>query len=145
MPLLRSRRGRRNGRWMDERPTTLSDLDRDAMQRAIDWVRQESPASAAQIEDKLAREGFEKAGHFASYSVQCDVLQLKPWQAPLAHTRTTTPIPTSTARVLARSNCATVSWPPGFPVTSQIRRRRLRKSSAHASREEIHGCRLRSR
>jgi hypothetical protein len=57
-------------------------IDRDAMRRAIDIMRAESPASAAQIEHKLKREGFEEAGHFASYHVQCDVLQLKPWEAP---------------------------------------------------------------
>jgi hypothetical protein len=48
---------------------------------------------AARIDAKLAREGFEAAGKFASYSCQCDMLQLKPWEAPPAHTRGTIPDP----------------------------------------------------
>jgi hypothetical protein len=56
-------------------------IDRDAMQRAIDIMRHD-PFWATHIEGKVKREGFEEAGHFASYHVQCDVLQLKPWEAP---------------------------------------------------------------
>lgn len=52
------------------------------MRRAIDIRRHESADSREQIEDKLKREGFEKAGRFAAFSVQCDVLQLKPWECP---------------------------------------------------------------
>jgi hypothetical protein len=52
------------------------------MRRAIDIMRAESAGSAAQIEHKLKHEGFEAAGQFAAYAVQCDVLQLKPWEAP---------------------------------------------------------------
>jgi hypothetical protein len=57
-------------------------IDRDAMRRAIDIMRAESPDSAKQIEHKLAREGFEEAGHFAAYHVQYHVLRLKPWETP---------------------------------------------------------------
>jgi hypothetical protein len=71
---------------------TLSDLDKGAMQRAIAILRLDS-TTAEQIEHKLKREGFEKAGHFASYAVQCDLLNLRPWQAPPAHTRATIPDP----------------------------------------------------
>ena len=51
------------------------------MRRAIAILRQD-PFWATHIEDKLKREGFEKAGHFASYSAQCDALHLKPWETP---------------------------------------------------------------
>jgi hypothetical protein len=32
-----------------------------------------------------AREGFVSAGQFAAYSMQCDTLQLKPWECPPMH------------------------------------------------------------
>jgi len=56
--------------------------DRDSMRRCIEIMRHESPESREQIEHKLKDEGFEKAGHFAAYAVQCDTLRLKPWEAP---------------------------------------------------------------
>jgi hypothetical protein len=52
------------------------------MRRCIEIMRHESPESREQIEHKLKDEGFEKAGHFAAYAVQCDTLRLKPWEAP---------------------------------------------------------------
>ena len=57
-------------------------IDRDAMARAIEWMRQESPNSREQIEHKLKHEGFEAAGHFAAYAAQCSTLRLKPWESP---------------------------------------------------------------
>lgn len=65
----------------------LPDRDKDAYSRAIEWMRQHSPASAAQIESKLRCEGFASAGAFASYAAQCETLRLKPWEAPPAHVR----------------------------------------------------------
>ena len=61
---------------------TIAPHDFDAMQRAIAWVRQESPDRAAQIEDKFKREGFEAAGRFAASVAQNKTLQLKPWETP---------------------------------------------------------------
>jgi hypothetical protein len=61
----------------------LSQIDRDAMQRAIDSLQRRG--EIAQIERAMKCGGFECAGKFASYSVQCDTLRLKPWQAPPAH------------------------------------------------------------
>ena len=69
-------------------------VDRDAMRRAIAILRQD-PFWATHIEDKLKREGFEKAGHFASYSAQCDALHLKPWETPPCDTWGTVPDPSS--------------------------------------------------
>jgi hypothetical protein len=57
-------------------------IDRDAMRRAIDIMRQEGPDRAAQIDRKLKDEGFSAAGRFASCYVQDERLQLKPWQTP---------------------------------------------------------------
>jgi hypothetical protein len=61
---------------------TIAPHDFDAMQRAIDVMRHESPDRAKQIEHKLKHEGFKAAGHFAAYAVQCASLRLKPWEAP---------------------------------------------------------------
>jgi hypothetical protein len=54
--------------------------DLDAMARAIDWVRQQCPDHAGQIEHKLRYEGFEAAGEFAADRAQCANLKLKPWE-----------------------------------------------------------------
>jgi hypothetical protein len=54
--------------------------DRDAMRRAIEWMRQESQESREQIDHKLKHEGFEEAGEFAAFSAQCSTLRLKPWE-----------------------------------------------------------------
>jgi hypothetical protein len=60
----------------------ITALDRDALERAIEMMRRHSPMKAAQIDDKLAHEGFIAAGTFAAYCMQCDTLRLKPWEAP---------------------------------------------------------------
>jgi hypothetical protein len=78
---------------LPELTPSLPDRDKDAYGRAIEWMRQHSPASAAQIETKLRCEGFEAAGEFAAYAAQCETLRLKPWQAPPAHVRATDPDP----------------------------------------------------
>jgi hypothetical protein len=88
---------------------TIAPHDFDAMQRAIDVMRHESPDRAKQIEHKLKHEGFKAAGHFAAYAVQCASLRLKLWEAPTV------------------LGATTVFWSSGFPFTSPIRRRRLRK------------------
>jgi hypothetical protein len=55
-------------------------IDRDAMQRAIDWVLRERPEYRENIEQRLKREGFEQAGQFAVYVAQDTTLRLKPWE-----------------------------------------------------------------
>src|SRR5262245_19551845 len=52
------------------------------MERAIEWARHESPASAYQIGNKLASEPWEEVGRFAAYGAQCHALRLKPWEWP---------------------------------------------------------------
>jgi hypothetical protein len=74
---------------LPELSPSLPEHDQDAYRRAIEWMRRHSPAYAAQIDDKLAREGFASAGEFAAYAAQCETLRLKPWEAPPAHVRAT--------------------------------------------------------
>jgi hypothetical protein len=62
--------------------TKLSQVDRDAMKRAIEIVRQRDAASRDQIDHKLRDEPWQEVGEFAAYSCQCDSLHLKPWQDP---------------------------------------------------------------
>jgi hypothetical protein len=65
-----------------KKTTPLSKADREAMVLAIEVVRAESPASRAQIDDKLATEPWEAVGHFAAYSAQDRALKLRPWETP---------------------------------------------------------------
>lgn len=48
----------------------LSKVDREALQRAIDMVRAESPNETRWIDDHLRSNGFFEAGHLASYHCQ---------------------------------------------------------------------------
>jgi hypothetical protein len=57
-------------------------VDRDALRRALQLVRAESPGRAAQIADKLKDEPWGQVAEFAAYCCQCDALELKPWQDP---------------------------------------------------------------
>jgi hypothetical protein len=63
-------------------------IDRDAMRRAIEEVRQRGGQEQARIEAMLAREGFEAAGAAAAYSCQDFHLKLDPWQTPPCWLRT---------------------------------------------------------
>jgi hypothetical protein len=60
----------------------IDPLDQDAFERAIAMMRQRDPMHAAQIDGKLAHEGFAAAGRFAAYAMQCDTLRLRPWECP---------------------------------------------------------------
>ena len=60
--------------------------DRAAMKLAIEQMRKESSESRARVDRVLREEGFESAGHTASYHLQCRALRLRPWQAPPVHT-----------------------------------------------------------
>lgn len=61
----------------------LSAIDEDALERALAQLRRsKDPGRRAQIEGKLADDGWYKAAHFASYSLQIDNLGLKPWSDP---------------------------------------------------------------
>jgi hypothetical protein len=94
-------------------------IDRDAMRRAIDWMRAKSPDHAKEIEHKLEHEGFEAAGEFAADAAQCANLKLKSWETP----------PCNIWGYInpAGSNCATVFWRPDSASSNLIRSRRSRK------------------
>ena len=60
-------------------------IDRDALRRAIELARAESPETRQQIDAKLKTEPWEEVAGFAAYSCQCTRLRLKPWEAPPVH------------------------------------------------------------
>jgi hypothetical protein len=61
---------------------TLSQVDRDALERALAMARKESPGRSQQIDDKLVDEPWFDVATFAAYGCQTDSLHLKPWQSP---------------------------------------------------------------
>jgi hypothetical protein len=62
--------------------TPLSDVDREALERAIELAKAESPARRKQIDDMLAKDGWDEAARFAAYACQDGNLKLAPWQMP---------------------------------------------------------------
>ncbi|MGO4506018.1 hypothetical protein AB4Z51_03290 [Bradyrhizobium sp. 2TAF36] len=62
--------------------TNLTDVDRDAMSRAIETVRNESRARRRQVDSMLSSRPFERVGRFASFYCQMDALHLDPWETP---------------------------------------------------------------
>src|SRR5262245_38054379 len=59
----------------------LTDVDRDALQRALDMTLDE-PDRAEQLQHKLQNDGWHKAATFAAYHQQVKSLRLQPWQSP---------------------------------------------------------------
>jgi hypothetical protein len=68
--------------------TKLSQVDREAMTRAIENMRQRGGEDARQIERMLREEPREDVGEFAAYACQDRALRLKPWQTPPCWLRT---------------------------------------------------------
>jgi hypothetical protein len=60
----------------------LSAVDREALERALDMARKESPQQAAQIDVMIRERGWNRAAEFASYCCQDANLKLRPWQMP---------------------------------------------------------------
>ncbi|MBR0746199.1 hypothetical protein JQ582_19900 [Bradyrhizobium japonicum] len=62
----------------------LSEADRDALKRALDAARRESPARAKQIDAMLrdSSRSWEEVAKFAASCVQTGNLGLMPWQPP---------------------------------------------------------------
>jgi hypothetical protein len=54
----------------------IDEIDRDALKRALDACRAESPARAKQLDSMLADEPWQQVGVFAATCVQM------PWQSP---------------------------------------------------------------
>ena len=59
--------------------TKLSDIDRDALERALEKAKADEPD---RIERKLERKGWIEAATSAAYGCQRRALGLKPWQSP---------------------------------------------------------------
>ena len=61
---------------------TLTDVDRDALTRALATCRKESKARSHQLDSKLADEPWERVARFAAFSCQMDSLHLNPFECP---------------------------------------------------------------
>jgi hypothetical protein len=59
---------------------SLSAVDRDALKRAIEIAKAESPGRAAQITDKLKTESWRAVAEFAAYVAQHVSLKTRPWE-----------------------------------------------------------------
>jgi hypothetical protein len=64
------------------KPGKLTEVDREAMMRAIEMARQRCAADCEQIEEMLRERPRHECGAFAAYSAQCHALGLRPWQTP---------------------------------------------------------------
>jgi hypothetical protein len=62
--------------------TNLTDVDKDAMRRAIAITRRSEPGRDQQITAMLFDRPFERVGRFAAFSCQMDSLHLQPWETP---------------------------------------------------------------
>jgi hypothetical protein len=60
----------------------MKPVDREAMRRAIEMVRQEGGEPKRQIESMLRERPLEQVGDYAAYGQQCRSLRLRPWQWP---------------------------------------------------------------
>ena len=64
---------------------SLSAVDRDALKRAIEIAKAESPGRAAQINDKLKTESWRAVAEFAASCCQHRALATRPWElAPVS-------------------------------------------------------------
>jgi hypothetical protein len=57
-------------------------IDREAVTRAIEMLRKESPGRSKQIDDSLASEPWEQVARWCAYCCQCNTLHLKIYQSP---------------------------------------------------------------
>jgi hypothetical protein len=62
------------------KPTTLSAVDAEALERAIALARQESPGRRAQIDAMLRERDWLRVAEFCAYCCQDTELKLKPWE-----------------------------------------------------------------
>jgi hypothetical protein len=64
------------------KPVRLTEVDRSALGRAIEAVRQRGTEDAQQLDWMVEQQGWRTAAEFASYSMQTRMLGLRPWQSP---------------------------------------------------------------
>src|SRR3989442_1298857 len=62
------------------KPTNLSAVDAEALERAIALTRQESPGRRDQIESMLQERDWLQVATFCAYCCQDTDLKLKPWE-----------------------------------------------------------------
>jgi len=60
----------------------LSDVDREALTRALEMARAESEEERKHIDRVLAEDGWQQAAETAAYHCQDARLHLRPWQPP---------------------------------------------------------------
>jgi hypothetical protein len=60
----------------------LADHDLKALRECIEIQKKREPDRVEQIESMLRERSWLEAAQFACYSVQMDVLRLKPWESP---------------------------------------------------------------
>ena len=63
----------------------LTEIDRDALRRALALARAESDGEREHLDAIEAQSGWQEAAESAAYHCQCRALRLKPWQAPPCH------------------------------------------------------------
>jgi hypothetical protein len=70
---------------MESAAMKLHPVDRDALERAIEIAKAESPGRARQIDDKLKTESWRAVAEFAASCCQDRALATKPWElAPVS-------------------------------------------------------------
>jgi hypothetical protein len=65
----------------DDELEDLDDIDRDALERALQLTLKE-PDRTEQVSEMLAERGWFSAASFSAYHRQCTSLRLKPWEYP---------------------------------------------------------------
>jgi hypothetical protein len=63
-----------------QRPATLSEVDREALERAIELARRESRARCDQVDSMLRERDWLDVAKFCAYCCQDTELKLKPWE-----------------------------------------------------------------
>jgi hypothetical protein len=62
----------------------LAEVDREALERALRTAMKDKEI-AGQLQAKLDDDGWVEAAAFAAYSLQCDRLELRPWECTPCH------------------------------------------------------------
>lgn len=62
----------------------LAAVDHDALERALNLVLAVPGDFAEHVRGMLQDRTWREVAEFASYSIQCDVLELRPWELPPA-------------------------------------------------------------
>jgi hypothetical protein len=66
----------------------MTRADKDALTRALDLARAESPAEARRIDTMIRERGWQSAAEFAAYGLQDRALRLRPWEVAPAWLKT---------------------------------------------------------